>query len=569
MANIIIDMDNKKFDYREILTRQPFFEVMPQGGYANRIVKRGQNVSEPNEEPYLRVITQADFLRQYYPTGHKIMDKIAYPDIYKKDPDTDKWYMQPITRVAFAFQRTIATKQVVHICGNDIQFELSGKAKNEKDEIENALSLIKLKQGWLDMNMEFHFYEAINSIKIVGDAAIVAYKDKKGNARCKTLSYLYGDTLYPHEDSITGDMELFARKYKDYDEDGHTITEWVEIWDSKYMYRAKRGLSKNTTFQRIKETFGLGGFEIVSQEEHGFDTCPVAYYREKDGACWLPSQSTIENYEEAFSYLCEDNKAHAFPIMYFKGEGVDFKGDEVTGAVKAIEIEDNQGEVGFLNRPDVSESFNAELNKLYDMIYEQCFCVKPPELKSGDLPGVAVKLLFSPAIELAIHDCNKLQSFLDKLVYLVKFSYGSQINEQLTLLNLNVNAWIEPYIHQNDTELVTNVAMAVQNSFLSKQTASERISKYAKNDEFERIMREDIEKRKKDTQDFIDKQKEQLENELKKQKILNEMTDGSDINNARGTGKHKGRPNKTGKTWDDNGNEPNENNWDKVNKNLL
>ena len=103
-----------------------------------------------------------------------------------------------------------------------------------------------------------------------------------------------------------------------------------------------------------------------------------------------------------------------------------------------------------------------------------------------------------------LHDSQKLQPFLNELVKIVKFAYGFEKDCQASLMALSINAWIEPYIHQNDSELVTNLSTAVQNGFLSHQTASERIPKYSRNDEIERIIREDLDKRKLDAQFQID-----------------------------------------------------------------
>ena len=552
-------MDNLKLDYKEILTRDPYFEILPSSFRTNRtigpkrgrLVQRGQKVVEPVDRPVMRVLTQADFLRMYYPSGHAINDPVLYPDVKRVDPESKKEYIQPIIRTAFAFQQVIATKQRVHITGNDMQFELSGTVGSKEEELEKLKYFTIFRQGWLDMNMEYNFYE-FTEYKIVGDAAVVGYFDEDGHARARTLSYLKGDTLYPHRNSLTGKMELFARKYADYDEEGRYSTEFVEIWDDKYLYRAKRGLSKSTIVQKIKDFFGLSGYEIIYQKPHGFDRCPVAYYREEAGPCFLPAQSTIETYEEAFSYFCENNRAYAFPIMWSKGDGVTFQPDEITGAVKYIEIEDADGDAGFLDKAEVSNAFNTQLKLLYDMIYEQCFSVKPPELKSGDLPGVAVKLLFSPAIEQAIHDSQKLQPFIEDLIYLVKYGYGFEKDCQASLMELPINAWIEPYIHQNDSELVTNLANAVQNNFLSHQTASERISKYSRNDEYERIAREDLEKRKLDAQAELDKIKAETESKLKQIKANKA---GQDVNTGHGT-----------RTTDENGNHPGENNWDNWNE---
>lgn len=555
-------MDNLKLDYKEILTRDPYFEILPSSFRTNRtigrrkghIVQRGQKIVEPVDKPVMRILTQADFLRMYYPSGHAINDPILYPDVRRFDPESKKEYIQPIVRTAFAFQKVIATKQRVHITGNDMQFELSGNVGTKEEELEKLHYFNIFRQGWLDMNMEYNFYE-FTEYKIVGDAAVVGYFDEEGHARARTFSYLKGDTLYPHRNSLTGKMELFARKYADYDENGNYSTEFVEIWDDKYLYRAKRGISKNTIVQKIKDFFGLSGYEIYYQKEHGFSRCPVAYYREEEGPCFLPAQSTIETYEEAFSYFCENNRAYAFPIMWSKGDGVNFQPDEITGSVKYIEIEDPDGDAGFLQKAEVSAAFNTQLKVLYDMIYEQCFAVKPPELKSGDLPGVAVKLLFSPAIEQAIHDSQKLQPFIEDLVYLVKYGYGFEKDCQASLMALPINAWIEPYIHQNDSELVTNLANAVQNGFLSKQTASERISKYSRNDEFERIMREDLEKRKLDAQFELDKIKAETDEAIRQAKATGK---GQDVNTA------KGSKQRTTDKW---GNHPNENNWPRYNQN--
>ena len=332
----------------------------------------------------------------------------------------------------------------------------------------------------------------------------------------------------------------------------------MEIWDDKYLYRARRAIANNTTqkiIEKIKKFFGISGYEIYEQKPHGFDRCPVAYHREPFGPCFLPSQETIETYEEAFSYFCENNRAYAFPIMWSRGDGVTFQPDEITGAVKYIEIEDKDGSAGFLEKAEVSAAFNTQLKLLYDMIYEQAFGVKPPELKSGDLPGVAVKLLFSPAIEQAIHDSQKLQPFLNDCMFFVKYAYGFEKNCQASLLNLPINAWIEPYIHQNDSELMTNLQMGVANGFLSHQTASERASKYSRNDEIQRIMDEDLERRRRDAQFEIDKMVAETNEAIREAKAT--ASGGQDINTAHG------RKQRTTDKW---GNHEGENNWEAWNK---
>lgn len=557
---------------REILTKKPFFTISSTRNVMSMtpVTDKHNTVDKDNDKALYYILSQEEMLRQYYPSGHKINNELLFPDIWKKDPETNKWYKQSITRCALAFQQIITTKHIIHIVGNDVQFELSEDEKSSQKygldgELEASIELqdddsTKLlsifKSGWIDLDMEIRFYEAVRSYMITADCAIVGFIQKDGTPSFRTFSFLNDDKLYPHINSITGEMELFARKYYDYDDEGEAVTEWVEVWDDTYIYRCKHSLKPKNVTSFIKTIFGLNGFEIVEQVRHGFPFCPVAYARNEDGPCWAAGQQTIENFEEALSYFFENNKAFAFPILLLSGDGIELHGD-MNGSVKSISIDSSDGDAHFLENNDISASYNTLLTKFYDLIYEQTFTVKPPELKSGDLPGVALKLLYSPAIECAICDAQKLQPFLNKLVKMVKFSWGLKKECQADLMKLGINAWIEPYVHQNDSELVTNLATAVQNNIISCKTASERLSKYTKNDEFERILKQLKFKMQMNVEEANLKATHSTNERIREEKIKSKMT-GQDIN----TGGGKRHINET----DENGNRDGENNWEEYNQ---
>lgn len=557
---------------REILTKKPFFTISSTRNVMSMtpVTDKHNTVDKDNDKALYYILSQEEMLRQYYPSGHKINNELLFPDIWKKDPETNKWYKQSITRCALAFQQIITTKHIIHIVGNDVQFELSEDEKSsQKDGLDGELEasielqdddstklLSIFKSGWIDLDMEIRFYEAVRSYMITADCAIVGFIQKDGTPSFRTFSFLNDDKLYPHLNSITGEMELFARKYYDYDDEGEAVTEWVEVWDDTYIYRCKHSLKPKNVTSFIKTIFGLNGFEIVEQVRHGFPFCPVAYARNEDGPCWAAGQQTIENFEEALSYFFENNKAFAFPILLLSGDGIELHGD-MNGSVKSISIDSSDGDAHFLENNDISASYNTLLTKFYDLIYEQTFTVKPPELKSGDLPGVALKLLYSPAIECAICDAQKLQPFLNKLVKMVKFSWGLKKECQADLMKLGINAWIEPYVHQNDSELVTNLATAVQNNIISIKTASERLSKYTKNDEFERILKQLKFKMQMNVEEANLKATHSTNERIREEKIKSNMT-GQDIN----TGGGKRHINET----DENGNREGENNWEEYNQ---
>ncbi len=560
-------------NYRNVCTKKPWYEVRPTGyrkhGKEEVLITRQYDAEMPEDNLRVKIKTQADFMREYYPSGHRINDPEEFPDVWKKDPETGQVFRQRIQRTAFAFQQLIAQKHILHITGNDIQMEISqqheGKTQNDMYETE----LAQLKHTWIESDMEVRFFDAIQSWQTTADCAIVGFvnnRSKKTGA--KVLSYIHGDTLFPQYNSITGELEVFGRKYYGYDENGNTETEWLEVWDDRYLYRFNRTVDGKTDGEYvtvIKDDYAAIGWRLVSKNEHGFPFLPVAYSRRDNGPCWAAVQSNIEDYEEAFSHLVENNKAYAFPIFYYYGEGEDLQiQGNLNGAVKAIAISDTEAKAGFLNGTDASNAFATQLAKSYDLIYELSFTVKPPELKSGDLPGVALKLLYSPAIEIAMNDAQMLQPFLSTLIKIVAFMSGYENNNTATMLSLPVNTWIKPYVHENMTEEITNLATAVQNGFLSKQTASERCPEYPKNEEYKRVIAETKEKQEQDLLMDIKRQDAQTENTIQQETALAKIDSeqgGQDVNTGRGAG----RPNLSGKTWDKNGNFLGENNWDEYN----
>lgn len=558
-------------NFRKILVKKPFFELTPKGymthdGYCRNEVSDNEDPQMPQDTLYRVIKTQKDFLREFYPTSHKIFDKDLYPDIWRKNPEDGKWYVQEIQRTAFAFQQVIHTKHTLHLTGNDIQFELAGDPEMKKQE-EYINLLAKFKKGWYMHDMEIRHYEAVSSYMKVAEAAVVGYFDKNKKFGTRTLAFDRGDTLYPQTDPLTGELVVFARKYNDYDEEGNEKTEWVEVWGDRKFYRFKKQVNEGVVkepIKRIAKIFGIDDYSCVEEKDHGFPFIPVAYVRNDDGPCWSAVQKNIEDYEEAFSYLCENNKAYAFPIMKLKGDGDDITvvGD-TDGSAKMIQITDTNGDADFINGTDASDAFATQLNKSYDLIYELSFTVKPPELKSGDLPGVAIKLLYSPAIEVAENDAKKMHPFLDQLVRICKYGIGMEEDCMATMTGLPIHAWVEIYVHQNKSEIITNLATAVQNGFLSKQTASERCPDFPVNDEYDRIMRE---KKEEDQQDLlmdIQRADNETENAIEQEKATAQINGYSASVNT-GNGRKRWRPNKF--NTDSNGNRLGESHWDEFNK---
>lgn len=468
---------------KDNLTKKPFLRIMPKFVAAPQFVKSQKNITVPPDNCKFAVVRQGDFVREYYTSGHKILDEIYYPDKLHPIEETGDYWKENMFRAVFPFQQIITAQQLVHLCGNDIHIELTGTHNNETDK----LHLLELKKGWLDKNVEIAFYELAKSTKITGDGAIVFFMSG-GKVGWKSLSFLNGDTLFPYYDPITGQLQRFARRYYAYDEDGQETVSFVEIWDSENYYRYRQDLNGlKGIISRTKDFFGLDGYTLVEKRPHQFNEVPVVYIRDDGGACWSPVQDAIDKYELAVSQLCQNNMAYAFPIMVLKGEDVEIKGDPYNG-VKAISMGPDD-DAKYLSHDESSQSFELQLNTLLKMIFLGSFTVQPPEVKSGDLPGVAIKLIYSPSLERAMIDAKEFDSALDTMTRLFKYGYGLEMKANTAFTSLNTYSWIEPYVHQNTNELVNNLCMLVNANLLSRDTGSS-LSGYGENNEFDKILYE-------------------------------------------------------------------------------
>lgn len=580
-------MENiEKFKVGELLVKKPFFRTISTGVYDHPVISGKLNMAPvPNDNVERKLVTQEDFLRELDPLGHAINNRELFPDIWRQNEEDGKWYIEEIPRYAISYELIILTKHLTHLCGNDVRFELSDKkVTDETNEIYNNFVL-----GWANKNMEIAWYKLCKSVKSTGDGAVVGFLDN-GKFGWKVLSFANGDILYPHYDKYTGKLKHFARKFSEYDETGVQLKEYVEVWDDTNYYRFANNAKANNIVDKVKNLFKVSGFELEESRRHGFEMIPVAYYRDDFGPCWTFSQETIENYEIAFSNLAQSNHDFGLPIMYLKGEGSEEVSSRDLSYASKIMLLPTDGEIGFVNKQDASAAYKTEIDKLEELIYKQSFAVKTPELKSGDTPGVSLKIMYSDAYEKAMIDSNEYDEVLDTLVDIYSFGYGVESGNQLAFRNTNIRHYIEPYIHRNETELTTNLNTSVVGGFLSKQTASEK-SPYATPNEWERIQRENKEEQQHEL--LLQEEKVNIQNDAnvemqeqladievqKEEKIIQaqETTTATEDNGKTkpkasrkrkysvATGRGAGRPNKSGRKYDENGNWEGRQNWDNWN----
>jgi len=188
----------------------------------------------------------------------------------------------------------------------------------------------------------------------------------------------------------------------------------------------------------------------------------------------------------AVSQLCENNKAYAFRIMFIKGDG-DIQKD--ADGMPSVIIGDADSDAKFLEKADASTSFELQLKILEKYILMGSFTVLPPEVKGGDLPGVTIKLLYSPAVEKAMEDSQHWNQALDDVVSIFKFGFGVETKKSAQFNNLPVRGEIVPYVHQNEQEKANILNQGRTMGNLSTETGAPQYP-FAANDEFARITKE-------------------------------------------------------------------------------
>lgn len=572
---------------RMLLAKKPFTRIKSERHGELREINGALGERPLPSDKLTRIqVTQEDFMRELDPYAHLIYDREYYPDIWRQNEEDGRWYIEEVPRYAFAFQRIILTKHLTHLCGNDIVFELA----DYYDDPEMVKVLDSVRRGWNKKNMEEAWYRLARSVKATGDGAIVGYLDN-GEFGWRSLSFLNGDTLFPHYNRRTGKLEVLARLYTDIDTTGETV-KCVDVWDDKYYYRLQPISGKQEgpgAHTILLDDYEIDGYDVEVMEPHGFRRIPVAYHRDDNGPCWTFSQENIDNYEMAFSRLAQSNHDFGLPIAYVKGEGAkELSSADMSYASKVFVLPEN-GEAGFLNRQDASAAYKAELDVLEDNIYRQSFAVRTPELKSGDTPGVAIKMLYSDAYENAINDSQMYHHAIGELYEMFIWGYGIETKKRLDYTNTDITYYISPYFHVNETERANILALAVQNKFCSRQTAAEKFSQSVpqENNRLEREKRREQElelmleaSRLEIQQDNTVETQEQLaeinaEQQVAVAKAEADIEEGKDPDKARkmskirrgsvATGRGRGRPRTVNTDKWGNRQDGSEQNWDKWN----
>ena len=465
-----------KITPEQIMRKKPFSVVIPSGVIGTApILNPGSTYAVPIDNMARELRTQSDFMREYFTTSHKINSIKYYPNTMYVNRETGAYQAKVRSRIAIGFQERILTKRKEALLGNNVGMRLISEATNQT--MIDRLAF--LREGWEEKDMEVAVNNAIESDYMTGDTAVYVYMDD-GKVRWRCFSFKDGDILYPHYDTLTGDLTLFGRLYSQTDWDGNA-RRYLDVVDK-------------TSFVTYAEKDNKEGWEMEGKPvAHGFPFCPVAYHRSEEGPVWSASQSLIDGYEVAISQFAENNAAYALRILYTLGGDFEVMSN-TDGTPSRIDSIDPNAKVGFLEPAQGADgAFATQLSIMEKNIMRGSFAVETPEIKSGaDMSSRTVKMLFADSYLKALSDSMEYQPFLNRVAYLFKFGYFLEKGRVNETDSFHVKTYLDPFIFLSENDVIAGIQQLVTSGCMSRKTATELAYNigYSSPDEVNRLLQE-------------------------------------------------------------------------------
>ena len=459
----------------QILRKKPFSVPIPPGVIGFTPVVNAGVATIPLDNVQRELRTQSDFIRQYFPSSHMINHIKYYPNTMYVNRETGAYQAKVRSRISIGFQERILTKRKEALLGNNVGMRLISDSTNQA--MIDRLAFFR--EGWEEKDMEVAVNDAIQSDFLTADCAVCVYFDQK-QVGWRVFSFSNGDVLFPHYDTLTGELTLFGRQYYQEDWDGNKRL-YLDVWD------------KTSFVTYVQDEDNMGWTMEGKPEMHGFPICPIAYHRSDNGPVWSASQSLIDGYEVAISQFSENNAAYALRILYTLGGDFEVM-TNTDGTPNRIDSVDPNAKVGFLEPAQGADgAFATQLTIMEKNIMKGSFAVETPEIKSGaDMSSRTVKMLFADSYLKALSDSMEYQRFLNRIAYLFKFGYFVEKNKVSDVDSLKVKAYLDPFIFLSENDVIAGIQQLVAAGAMSRKTATELAYNigYSSPDEINRITQE-------------------------------------------------------------------------------
>lgn len=443
-----------------------------------------------------RHLTQDDFLNEIFASAHAINSRYMsqrpiYEPTGKKDANgKEEWKIaryDDIEVVPLGLQNRFAESKASFFAADGF-----GVA-NETEDAERFNTMMSHKDS---TGLDVAFLQAIISCFKSGDAGIYLQQTPTG-IEYKVYSYLDGYTIYPEMDENRKPVYYVKYTFKGRIAVDSFSTEAVETWihisdeEQRSFLDKIKGWIKGDTRPRSDD-----GFVRVSRTENqaGNDMTQFVYFRVNDIPSG-PAEQSICALERALSYVAEEVKNSAFPILFAKSEKiVNLPPSRMNGkvlGVKGTAETVKNSDAKFLAPPDASNISEINIKTLTDNILRSTLSVfiDPDILKSGADSSTTIKIMYAPEIQWCQNMWVQIFPSVKLLMELFKRLVGKFEEDPIGYGEMRLSVWQKIWIPQNESERVKIEIDQVVARVKSRKAAMQDIGNNFKGD-YEQIKEE-------------------------------------------------------------------------------
>lgn len=392
-----------------LLKKKPFFRHIVNDSLTPLAGSPGVsniNTAAPVRLPNIRMeeVTQVEFMRELDVYSHKALFDENIPSITMKLKEGG-WLDMRQYRMGIPFQQLILNKQVRHLCVNRIIHTLLNTTPTEQQNKD----FIRLKQAWVEKNIEGAKTQFVKDQKSYGDAALLYFIGKDGRLRTKNISYADGYVIITHKND-EGKHILECLYYAMTDADNNTV-EYIDCYDDTYMTRLTRGGNNENADS---------GWRRQAPVAHGFSECPLVTKR--GSVAWNNAQSEIESYEALYNTFIVIQKRHGWGMIYVKGK-FSQNAQKINGSVILNDTSMDENADAKVLSPENATDMIETLDLMEQTIMKSSGTtfILPKDIKiSGDTSGLAVEMTQELDMATAQDGVIEWQNVANKMMRLFK-----------------------------------------------------------------------------------------------------------------------------------------------------
>lgn len=445
-------------------------------------------------------LTSEDFLNELSPAAHPINSRymstrpIWGPSGKKDENGKEELVIKgydDLESVALGWQLFICGNKIAHLTGSGV-FDLANETM-DSDTYNTLLSWMDA-SGVRDAATEGVYYSERS-----GDAGILVYQTDDGDIEWEVYSTEKGHTIYPQEDE-NGRPVYYIQYWKDGKEmcdiiSVRSIETWVHADPDRTKDETEDPTILNKLIAAVKEKSEDGWILVRRKDAQvGSDLNQFTYFRVPD-VPWGPVQLSIEAHENAASYVANEVKDTAYPILVLKSEKVTSlpptEMNAKTIAIKGTSDSLAHSDVKFAVPPDASNIAEVHFKQLNENIIRgsQTAIIEPEILKQGSDSSTSIKILFRPEIQWAQQRWIVYNKPIRHFVKVIKRLVGKIEGDIDRFDMLRTSVWQEIWIPQNEKELTEIVTRKVYARVLSRKAALNELGSQYKGD-YEQINKE-------------------------------------------------------------------------------